>query len=550
MTFARAARKTEETDVCILVEGCYPYVPGGVSSWIDWLMKSQPDLTFSVVSLWPRPDGHAPRYQLPPNATALHRLFLQDFGAPPIRRQTIPDGVGGLGQSLGLLLTHGGIAALLDASLRLSSLRGEVTPAQLFNSPAGWQIAREMYENQMPYGSFLHFFWAWRALLGGVLATLEFPLPKARVYHTISTGYSGVLAARAGLETGRPVLLTEHGIYTNERRIELLMADWVADTIDKGHALADPRLDLRDMWITAFEAYARTCYEGATEVITLYEDNQRVQRVLGAEPGKLRVIANGIDLKRFAGLAQAASDAVPTIAMIGRVVPIKDVKTFITAVKILSGRMQGVRALIMGALDEDPGYVAECRQLVADLDVGAIIEFTGNVDIAAFMPQIHVVALTSLSESQPLVLLEAGAAGIPFVTTNVGSCREVLEGRSDESPPLGTGGIVTNVVAPDEIATALQVLLTDHDKRRAMGAALKSRVERYYRSEQAAGAYTELYARMIAMPTTKVLGPTLIRRVDKRSVIHRPHGVASRWMTLRLSTLRPIFLASCRHDRS
>ena len=490
-----------ETDVCILVEGCYPYVPGGVSSWIDWLMKSQPELTFSVVSLWPRPDGIEQRYQLPPNASGgLHRLYLQDFGSSPIRRQVVPDGIDELGHALGRLLTHGGIAALLDASLRLTALRKEVSPAQLFNSPAGWQIARQMYDDQMPYGSFLHFFWAWRALLGGVLATLEFPLPRARIYHTISTGYSGVLAARAGLETGRPVLLTEHGIYTNERRIELLMADWVTDTIDKGHALADPRLDLRDMWITAFEAYARTCYEGATEVITLYEDNQRVQRVLGAAPAKLRVIANGIKLERFAGLAQAASDAVPTVAMIGRVVPIKDVRTFITAAKILSGRITGLRALIRGALDEDPDYVAECRQLVADLDAGGVITFTGNVDIAAYMPQIHVVALTSLSESQPLVLLEAGAAGIPFVATNVGSCREVLEGRSDESPQLGAGGIVTNVVAPEEIAAALQVLLENHPMRAAMGAALKARVERYYRSEQASAAYAELYARMLAAP--------------------------------------------------
>jgi polysaccharide biosynthesis protein PelF len=499
---AQLATQTGETDVCILVEGCYPFVPGGVSSWIDWLMKTQPELTFSVVSLWPRPDGHAPRYKLPPNATGgLHQLYLQDFGARPSRTRGDPDEIAALGQALTHLLVRGGIDALHDASQRLTALRARgISPAQLFNSPAGWQIAREMYEGQMPYGSFLHFFWAWRALLGGVLATLEFPLPKARVYHTISTGYSGVLAARAGLETGRPVLLTEHGIYTNERRIELLMAEWVTDTIDKGHALADPRLDLRDMWIAAFESYARTCYEGSTQVITLYEDNQRVQRVLGAEPGRLRVIANGIDLKRFAGLSQAPSGAVPTIAMIGRVVPIKDVKTFITAVKILSGRVKTVRALIMGPVDEDAGYVAECRQLVADLDVGHIVEFTGNVDIVAYMPQIHVVALTSLSESQPLTLLEAGAASIPFVATNVGSCREILEGRSDEAPHLGAGGIVTNVVAPGEIARALQTLLENHDQRRAMGAALKSRVEKFYRSEQASAAYTELYGRMIAAP--------------------------------------------------
>ena len=144
-----------------------------------------------------------------------------------------------------------------------------------------------MYDRTMPYSSFLDFFWAWRALLGGLFATLEFELPRARVYHTISTGYAGVLAARAAIETGRPALLTEHGIYTNERRIELLMADWVADTVDKGHALRrSSRRPARHV-DPAFEAYARTCYEACTEVVTLYEDNQRAQRALGARDEQL-----------------------------------------------------------------------------------------------------------------------------------------------------------------------------------------------------------------------------------------------------------------------
>ena len=90
----------------------------------------------------------------------------------------------------------------------------------------------------MPHESFLHFFWAWRALFGGLVATLSFPLPPARVYHTVSTGYAGLLAARAAVETGRPALITEHGIYTNERRIEILQADWIVDTVDKGFAIA------------------------------------------------------------------------------------------------------------------------------------------------------------------------------------------------------------------------------------------------------------------------------------------------------------------------
>jgi len=491
-----------ETDVCIIVEGCYPYIAGGVSAWIDWLIRSQPATSFSVVALWPRPAALSPRYALPPNVLSFEHLYLQDFGDRPRKRLGVPPGTEELAQALNRLVTRGGAAELAAVVARLDRVREYVAVPVLFNSPVSWHLVQSMYAAEMPYGSFLHYFWAWRALLGGLFATLEAPLPRARVYHTISTGYAGLLAARAALETGRPALLTEHGIYTNERRIELLMADWVADTVDKGLALDDPRLDLRDMWVRAFEAYARTCYEAMTRVVTLYRDNQRLQKVLGADDARLGVIANGIDLKRFTGLAPARDEDRPTVALIGRVVPIKDVETFIAAVKSLVREVPDVKALVMGPVDEDPGYVADCRRLVSSLGLDDVVEFTGQVNILDHLSRVHVVALTSLSESQPLVVLEAGAAGIPFVATNVGSCREIIEGRPDEDPPLGPGGVITELVAPEQIAAAIAGLLKDPQRRRRCGEALRQRVARYYTSEQAAQSYADLYARLIEAPTT------------------------------------------------
>ena len=486
---------SDHADVCILVEGAYPYVPGGVSSWIDWLIRSQPETTFSVVALLPRPTAQKFRYRRPDNVIGFQNVYLQDFGARPVKRMRLPLEAVGLAHALGELTTVGGVQPLEQVQRQLKAIAQQIPLPVLFNSPVAWNLVEEMYAAEMPFASFLHYFWGWRALLGGLFATLDCPLPPARIYHTISTGYAGVLAARAALETGRPALLTEHGIYTNERRIELLMAEWVADTVDKGHALDDPRFDLRDMWVRAFEAYARTCYEACAEVITLYEDNQRVQKVLGAEQGKLRVIANGIDLARFASVTPAPDNAIPTIALIGRVVPIKDVKTYIRSVKHLATRLPALKAYIIGPTDEDEPYAEECRTLVRELGLEAIIEFTGAVDIVQYLPRIHVVVLTSLSESQPLVVLEAGASGIPFVATNVGSCREILEGRADEHPPLGRGGIVTDVVDARAIADAVDALLRDPSLRRQYGETLRARVQATYTSAQAANAYRQLYAR-------------------------------------------------------
>ena len=410
----------------------------------------------------------------------------------------MPHGIEHLGEGLTRLMTRGGANDLAKVMVMLTELRGQTSLEKFFNSPAAWQIVQDMYRREMPNGSFLNFFWAWRALLGGLLAVLEFPMPKAKVYHSISTGYAGVFAARARIETGRPSLLTEHGIYTNERRIELLMAEWVADTIDKGHDLDDPRLDLRDLWIQAFEAYARTCYEAATSVVTLYRDNQGPQRLLGAAEDKLKVIANGIDPKRFEALAVAGEDVRPTIALIGRVVPIKDVKTFIEAAHLLSASVSNLRAWVIGPTDEDADYHKECVALVAEYKLENTVLFTGTVNIMDYLPQIHVMVLTSLSESQPLVVLEAGAAGIPFVSTDVGSCREIIEGAAGEQPAFGHGGAITHLAAAGEIAAACERLLADAAWRRQAGDALKARVTAHYTSVLAAAAYRDLYADLCA----------------------------------------------------
>ena len=112
-----------ETDVCIIVEGCYPYIPGGVSAWIDWLIRSQPEISFSVVALWPRPTTQQPRYALPPNVAQLHHLYLQDFGAEPVRAIATPPRVDELGQSLARLMSDGGTTALLAVIDELAKMR-------------------------------------------------------------------------------------------------------------------------------------------------------------------------------------------------------------------------------------------------------------------------------------------------------------------------------------------------------------------------------------------------------------------------------------------
>ena len=130
----------DPADVCLIVEGCYPYVPGGVSAWIDWLMRSLPETRFKLVALWPRPMAMKSRYSPPPNLIGIDHLYLQQFGAKPVTRGAVPLGIEHLGESLTRLTTQGGAAALSEVMQELALMRRHTSLDQLFNSPASWRL--------------------------------------------------------------------------------------------------------------------------------------------------------------------------------------------------------------------------------------------------------------------------------------------------------------------------------------------------------------------------------------------------------------------------
>ena len=106
------------------------------------------------------------------------------------------------------------------------------------------------------------------------------------------------------------------------------------------------------------------------------------------------------------------------------------------------------------------------------------------------------VVLTSFSEGQPLVILEAYARGVPVIATDVGACREMIEGRDAADRALGPSGFVTRVAAPKETAAALVRLARDPALRRRLGAAGFRRVSAYYQRRDMLASYRALYASM------------------------------------------------------
>lgn len=485
-------------DICLIAEGCYPYVPGGVSTWIDWLMRSMPELRFAVVALLATPSTTPPRYKFPENLVHYSEIILSPNGPTRIAAERL----GKIGLELQAplynFLEQGGLESLGDLTAAVRRLRAKGIDATRFvRSREAYEQVRAHYLKRMPQASFIDFYWGWRSLVQSVISTLQAPIPPAKVYHAISTGYAGLFQARVHLETGRPSLVTEHGIYTNERRMEITLATWIRQGLRRRMSVHNEFPDIDGLWEDTFEAISRTCYEASDRIITLYGANSQIQASDGADPKKLAVIPNGVDVEGFIGLARAGQDQRPTIALIGRVAPIKDIKSYLKSVALVRRVVPDVLALVIGPTDEDEEYFQECLTLVRKLDLGENVQFTGMAKIKDWLPSIHVLLLTSLSEAQPLIILEGGAAGVPFVTTNVGACEEMLLGAPDEQPNLGPGGILVGLVDPPAIADGVVALLRDPEMRTRYGESLRQRVLKHYRADMVSDEYRALYSSLL-----------------------------------------------------
>src|SRR6185369_4170246 len=135
---------------------------------------------------------------------------------------------------------------------------------------------------------------------------------------------------------------------------------------------------------------------------------------------------------------------------------------------------------VVGPTAEDPVYARECEDLVHSLGLVDRVKFLGFKKVEEILPQLGLMVLTSISEAQPLVLLEGFASGLPAIATDVGSCREIIEGASSEDRALGSAGAVVSIANPDATAEEAVELLNDTTRWRNAQQAGIDRVEKFY----------------------------------------------------------------------
>lgn len=230
--------RAEGADIGMLLEGTFPYVSGGVSSWVNQMIRAFPQYRFALVFIGSQPADYGEmKYQLPENVVHLETHYIHSPGGkPPIHAEP---GDAGVYAMVGRLHDYLRAPKTLDDAVVGESLAalasgGKLSDASFLYSRASWDYTTEQYRRFSLEPSFIDYFWTVRIMhqpLWMLTRIAENFIP-VRAYHTVSTGYAGFLATVLKRRTGRPLLLSEHGIYTKERKIDLFQSEWIKDNRD------------------------------------------------------------------------------------------------------------------------------------------------------------------------------------------------------------------------------------------------------------------------------------------------------------------------------
>ena len=205
-------------------------------------------------------------------------------------------------------------------------------------------------------------------------------------------------------------------------------------------------------------------------------------RHLGARAPE--AIPNGIDAAWWHRPSERISDRSVRITFVGRLVHAKGVQDLLLAVLAIRS---GFPALLVSVVGDGPYRSALVRAADA-FGIRDIVSFHGELDgagIRDILWRTTVFANPSHSEGLPRSVLEAAAAGLPIVATDVGGTREIIV--------LGSGTLVPPC-DPIALAKALSAMLSDSSVRAACGRAAQAHVIERFAWGPVISAYEKTYS--------------------------------------------------------
>ncbi|MBK5254408.1 MAG: glycosyltransferase [Vicinamibacteria bacterium] len=179
----------------------------------------------------------------------------------------------------------------------------------------------------------------------------------------------------------------------------------------------------------------------------------------------------------------------PVVAVFARLNRLKGIEYFLQAAALLAARFEDARFLIVGDSISE-AYRKELETLAASLGLGDRVVFSGfRSDVAELLSEVTVSVLPSLAEGLSNVVLEAMAAGVPIVATQVGGTPELVED--------GVTGIMVPPRDAVALAQAIGSLLADPLWGRTMGERARGRVGEHFSLEAAVRNTEQLYERLL-----------------------------------------------------
>jgi glycosyltransferase involved in cell wall biosynthesis len=272
--------------------------------------------------------------------------------------------------------------------------------------------------------------------------------------HNVTTALYGGPAGR--LARVRMILCTRHGFYVPPERVRKERAFW---------------------------KIARFCCDRVVAVSQAVRDGMAALPY--ARAGQIVTIPNGIQAPAVSGFAPAKSGF--TLVTVARLDEPKDHPTLLRAIAGVAPRIPGLRLLVVGGGSRE----GELRELVRELGIEGHVEFLGNRrDVGDWLAQSHVFVLASKSEGLPISMLEAMAAGLPMIVSDVGGVGEAA-GCLPAVRLVRPGD-------PDEMADAILEFWSRREELESLAAAHRHHFEQYYSAETMARAYARLHSEVPA----------------------------------------------------
>jgi len=297
-------------------------------------------------------------------------------------------------------------------------------------------------------------------------------LPDAHIYHSSAAAFCGLSCIIAKKKFGSKFLLTEHGVYIREQYLAASRAQMPYRT--------------KEFLMGLITLVSKLNFHFADIVSPVCNYNARWERKWGVDEAKIDTIYNGIDVNKFRKLEVKKEQDRPTVVMVARIDPLKDIQTYIKTAELVSKEIPDVLFKLYGPVNEKK-YFKECEALVAQLGIEHNFTFAGLTSSPeSAYNEGDVVMLTSISEAFPFVVLEAMACERVVVSSDVGGTKEVLEGY----------GYIVKPKDYQEFADKVIYILKNPDIARDMGADARQKVLNGFTIEDMVDNYAKTYKQM------------------------------------------------------